>query len=102
MLHPIPALIVLSGAFNEQLGIGPTLNEVTSTFDDLRFLKVYANSNYKTVDVAKNQGREVIFRKGIRKGKAISQEIQHVNLDHRCVIFTDDDCTFPSMDVNEC
>ena len=101
MVHPAPSILVLIAAYNEESGIGPTLNELNDTIPDSQFMVVDGNSIDKTVEVAKNNGAEVIFQEGTGKGNAISQAIQTIDFNPKYVIFTDADYTYPVSRVNE-
>ena len=92
----LPSITVLVAAYNEEEGIGPTLAELRETLGDCYFLVVDGNSSDKTVQISKEYGADVILQKGIGKGSAIAQAIDHITHDPKYVVFTDADFTYPA------
>jgi len=88
------AIVVAS--FNEEEGIGPTLEEFQKVLNDPYLLVVDGNSVDRTVEIAKNIGADVILQEGEGKGQALSQGITQLNSDVRYVVFTDADFTYPA------
>jgi len=87
---------VVVASFNEEEGIGPTLEELQKVLNDPYLLVVDGNSVDKTIEVATNVGADVILQEGEGKGKALSQGIERLNSDVRYVVFTDADFTYPA------
>jgi len=90
------ATAVVIASFNEEEGIGPTLEELQKVLNDPYLLVVDGNSVDKTIEIAKNMGADVILQEGEGKGKALSQGIKQLNSDVRYVVFTDADFTYPA------
>jgi glycosyltransferase involved in cell wall biosynthesis len=89
-------VLVLIAAWNEEEGIGPTLEELKNVLGDASFLIVDGNSTDKTVEIAKDEGAEILVQEGKGKGKAIAQAVKHINENFDYVILTDGDFTYPA------
>jgi glycosyltransferase involved in cell wall biosynthesis len=89
-------VLVLIAAWNEEEGIGPTLEELKNVLGDASFLIVDGNSTDKTVEIAKDAGAEILIQEGKGKGKAIAQAVKHINENFDYVILTDGDFTYPA------
>ena len=87
---------VVVAALNEEIGIGPTLEELQRVLANPYMLVVDGNSHDRTLEIAKNMGAEVLLQEGKGKGDAISQGIKRLNPESRYVIFTDADFTYPA------
>jgi len=87
---------VVVATLNEELGVGPTLEEVKNVLDDPYVLVVDGNSVDRTVRIAKDLGSDVLFQKGRGKGRAMSQGVRQLNGDTKYVVFTDADFTYPA------
>jgi len=85
---------VVVATLNEELGVGPTLEEVKKVLVDPYMLVVDGNSVDKTVRIAKDLGSDILFQEG--KGRAMSQGVRQLNGDTRYVVFTDADFTYPA------
>jgi len=95
------SVAVVIAALNEEVGIGPTLEELKKVLDDPTYLVVDGNSVDRTVEVAKEMGARVVVQEGRGKGRAIAQAIAHVDSDTRYVVFTDADYTYPAEYVSK-
>jgi glycosyltransferase involved in cell wall biosynthesis len=90
---------VIIAALNEEPGIGPTLSDLKEHLRNPKILVVDGKSNDRTVEIAKNEGADVIYQDGKGKGDAIMKAIQQadLNLDH--VVLTDADYTYPAENI---
>lgn len=89
-------VLVLIAAWNEEEGIGPTLEELKNVLGDASFLIVDGNSTDRTVEIAKDAGAEILVQEGKGKGKAIAQAVKHISNNFDYVILTDGDFTYPA------
>jgi glycosyltransferase involved in cell wall biosynthesis len=89
-------VLVLIAAWNEEEGIGPTLEELKNVLSDASFLIVDGNSTDRTVEIAKDSGADVLLQKGKGKGKAIAQAMQHIGFGYDYVVLIDADHTYPA------
>jgi len=87
---------VVVATLNEEVGVGPTLEEVKKVLDNPYVLVVDGNSVDETVRIAKDLGSDVLFQEGKGKGQAMSQGVRQLNGDTRYVVFTDADFTYPA------
>ncbi len=90
----IAALVIAS--LNEEEGIGPTLEEFRRVLGDPYLLVIDGNSIDRTVEIAKNNGADVILQEGAGKGDALLQGIEQLGSDARYIVFTDADFTYPA------
>ena len=91
-----PDVAVVVATLNEEVGVGPTLEEVKNVLPNHRLLVVDGNSVDKTVMIAKDLGADILFQEGKGKGQAMSQGVKQLNGDTRYVVFTDADFTYPA------
>ena len=96
-----PNVLVLIAAWNEEEGIGPTLEELKNVLGDASFLIVDGNSTDRTVEIAKDAGAEILVQEGKGKGKAIAQAVKHISQNFDYVILTDGDFTYPAGYIPE-
>jgi dolichol-phosphate mannosyltransferase len=90
---------VLIPALNEELGIGPTINDLNSKLGNQRILLIDGNSCDNTVKIAKDSGVEVLFQKGKGKGPALYQGLKHTKLSADYIILIDADYTYPAKEI---
>lgn len=89
---------VLIAAFNEQQGIGRTIEEIKQ-YIDAPVLVVDGKSTDQTVAVAKSYGAETIVQKGMGKGDAIAEGIKHLDPAAKYIVITDADYTYPAESI---
>jgi dolichol-phosphate hexosyltransferase len=87
---------VVVAALNEEIGIGPTLEELQRVLTDSHLVVVDGNSIDRTVEIAKNMGADVSLQVGVGKGDAMFQGIKLLHPSTRYVVFTDADHTYPA------
>src|SRR3972149_1637634 len=87
---------VVVAALNEEIGIGPTLEELQGVLADSHLVVVDGNSVDRTVEIAKNLGADVSLQEGVGKGDAMFQGIRKLHPSTRFVVFTDADYTYPA------
>ena len=92
---------VIVAALNEELGIGPTLAEIRTVLGDFHLWVVDGNSVDKTVEIAKNQGAEILFQDERGKGDALAKAVESVDLSAGYVVITDGDYTYPATYLPE-
>jgi glycosyltransferase involved in cell wall biosynthesis len=90
---------VIIAALNEEPGIGPTLSDLKEHLRNPKILVVDGNSHDRTVEIAKNEGADVICQDGKGKGDAIMKAIQHADLNVDHVVLTDADYTYPAENI---
>jgi dolichol-phosphate mannosyltransferase len=94
--------LVIVATLNEELGLGPTLNEVKNSLVNPLCLVVDGRSTDRTVEVAKQNGVETLFQKGTGKGDAIATALSHTSDAHvKYVAFIDADYTYPAKYLTE-
>lgn len=91
-----PTIVVLIAALNEERGIGPTIAELREVLEDPLYLVADGNSVDRTVEIAKEQGADVLCQTGRGKGSALAQALGHISCDPKYVVFTDADFTYPA------
>jgi len=94
-------LTVIVAAYNEEEGIAPTLCELKDVLNKPNLFVVDGNSSDRTLELAKDQGAEVIIQNGKGKGNAISEGLDQLNGDTVYVVFTDADFTYPAKHIKE-
>ncbi len=92
----MPSVIVIIAALNEEAGIGLTISELKKYLDNPRVLVVDGLSTDRTVEVAKNQGAEVLFQDNSGKGDAIAKAVENSDLTADYIVLTDADYTYPA------
>ena len=89
--------LVIIATLNEEKGIGPTLTEVNHFLNKPFCLVVDGQSIDQTVDIAEQNGAEVIKQKDLGKGDAIATAIKHTrDFDMKYVALIDADFTYPA------
>jgi len=91
-----PRVLVLIASMNEEEGIGCTIEEISKVLGNPAFLVVDGNSTDRTVEIAKEQGAEILIQKGKGKGDAIAQAIMHIDGNIKYVVLIDADFTYPA------
>jgi glycosyltransferase involved in cell wall biosynthesis len=89
---------VLIAAYNEQEGIGRTIEEIRR-YLDAPVLVVDGKSTDRTVEVAKDVGAEIVMQRGTGKGDAIACGIRHLDPAAEYIIITDADYTYPAETI---
>jgi len=92
---------VIIPTFNEEEGIGPTLNDLKQALKDPCFLLIDGNSMDRTVEIASKMGAKVIMQSETGKGQAIAQALEHINSGALYVVFIDGDFTYPARHIPE-
>ncbi|MEM3550314.1 MAG: glycosyltransferase family 2 protein [Candidatus Bathyarchaeia archaeon] len=92
---------VVMAAFNEEKGIGLTLQELEHVLGNPHFLVVDGKSLDKTIEIAENFGAEVHIQSGRGKGQAIYEALEQVKKDTKYVVLTDADFTYPARHIPE-
>ena len=87
---------VVVAAYNEEEGIGLTLEELQKFLKNPHLIVVDGNSTDRTVEIAKDMGAVVLFQDGKGKGDAIYKGIRKLGSDVHYVVFTDADFTYPA------
>lgn len=78
---------------NEETSIGDTITRIGEVCNHPRIVVVDGNSTDRTVDIARQEGVEVIFDHGLGKGEALRYAFDYVDDD---VVFLDVDGTYPA------
>lgn len=89
-------VVIVLTTLNEEIGIGPTIDEIRQILGNPRLLVVDGHSIDKTVPIAKDMGAEIIIQDGKGKGQAIGQCIKEMNQRCKYVVFIDADFTYPA------
>jgi len=88
--EPAQPANVFIAALNEEEGIGATISELSENLNAKRILVIDGHSQDRTVEVAKDQGAEILYQDGKGKGDALAKAIQCMSSDveyvrhHRC------------------
>lgn len=90
---------VIIAALNEELGVGPTINELSESLPSKCILVVDGHSSDRTVEKAKNCGADVAFQDGLGKGDAVAKALEVVGLGGKYIVLTDADFTYPGRFV---
>jgi dolichol-phosphate mannosyltransferase len=96
-----PSVTVIIPTYNEEEGIGPTIEDMKRALSFKNLLVIDGNSIDKTTEIAEKMGAKVILQKGKGKGLALAQVIKHVNSDTKYVVLTDADHTYPAEHIPE-
>jgi dolichol-phosphate mannosyltransferase len=83
-------------ALNEEEGIGLTISELEENLHAQRVLVIDGHSHDRTVEIAKDQGADILFQDGVGKGDAISKALGCIDEDADYVVVTDADYTYPA------
>jgi dolichol-phosphate mannosyltransferase len=94
-----PSTQVIIAALNEEEGIGLTVAEFMGTLKCPRVLVIDGRSTDRTVEVARNQGADIISQDGLSKGDAISKAVAQIDPAVDYVVLTDADYTYPAQYV---
>lgn len=100
MSETLAGLAVIIPTYNEERGIGPTLQEVRSFLGDVPCLVVDRSSDM-TPRIAEQHGAKVVFQVGKGKGKAVSQGLRRLDGAAKFVVMTDGDFTYPAEGVRK-
>jgi len=93
-------LAVLIPTYNEQEGIGPTLQEIRKFLENTPCVVVDRSSD-ETSLVAQKFGAKVVRQEGKGKGRAVAQGIRELNGDARYIAMTDGDFTYPAEAIRK-
>jgi len=93
--HWYPTQVIIP-ALNEEPGIKSTLSDLKEHLRNPKILIVDGKSHDRTVEIAKNEGADVIYQDGKGKGNAILKAIQHADLNVDYIVLTDADYTYPA------
>ena len=99
--EPAQPANVFIAALNEEEGIGATISELSENLNAKRILVIDGHSQDRTVEVAKDQGAEILYQDGKGKGDALAKAIQCMSSDVEYVVITDADYTYPTERVPE-
>ena len=91
--------VVVLAALNEELGIGPTIQEIQGILDNPYLIVVDGKSTDRTVEIARSFGAYISFQKGIGKGDAMMEGVKNLGFNYRYVVFTDADYTYPAEPI---
>ena len=92
-------IAVVVAALDEESGIGPTISEIQNVLLNPYLIVVDGNSKDRTVEIAEELGAEVCLQNGIGKGDAMVQGIDRLHNNHKYVVFTDADYTYPAESI---
>ncbi|MGO8806865.1 MAG: glycosyltransferase family 2 protein [Candidatus Bathyarchaeia archaeon] len=92
---------IIIAALNEEEGIGLTIAEIFDTLNNPHVLVVDGRSSDRTVEVAKDQGADVLFQDGLGKGDALAKAVKNLDSMVDYVVITDADYTYPAEYVPE-
>ncbi len=93
--HWRPTQVIIA-ALNEEPGIRSTLSDLKEHLRNPKILVVDGESHDRTVEIAKDEGADVIYQDEKGKGNAILKAIQHADLNVDYVVLTDADYTYPA------
>jgi dolichol-phosphate hexosyltransferase len=96
VINSIPLTQVLIAAWNEEEGIGLTVNEIVSLLDRTSVLVIDGRSTDRTVEIAKALGAKVLTQDGLGKGDAIAKGVSNIDPKVDYVVLTDGDYTYPA------
>lgn len=91
-----PDVSVVIAAFNEEEGIGLTLEELQRVLGNPYVVVIDGNSVDRTIEIAKNLGADVLLQDGKGKGAALLQGLKQLDFNSRYIVFTDADYTYPA------
>lgn len=97
-------IVLVIPTLNEELGIGPTIEEYKKMIPSLRVIVADGRSTDSTIKIAEEHGAEILKVDEKGKGKAISKAIDHLRdeeMDPEYVVFTDGDYTYPADRLRE-
>jgi dolichol-phosphate mannosyltransferase len=97
----IPNITVLIPTYNEEQGIGPTIEDLKNAVDFESLIVVDGNSTDRTAEIAEKMGAQILFQEGNGKGLALAQVINHVTSGTEYVVLTDADYTYPAESIPE-
>jgi glycosyltransferase involved in cell wall biosynthesis len=91
-----PSLMVLIVAFNEEEGIGPTIEELKDRLGPVPIVVVDGYSKDGTAEIAKSMGAKVLYRERKGKGDALKYALSKMEHDYDYIILIDADYTYPA------
>lgn len=92
---------VVIAALNEEVGLGLTIKEMSKTLPTNHIVVIDGHSHDRTVEVAKDNGADILFQEGRGKGDAIMKAVEYLDPQLNYVVFTDADYTYPAKYVPE-
>jgi glycosyltransferase involved in cell wall biosynthesis len=92
---------VVIAALNEEVGVGLTIKEMADTLPTNHIVVIDGHSHDRTVEVAKDNGADILFQEGSGKGDAIMKAVEYLNPKSNYVVLTDADYTYPAKYVPE-
>jgi dolichol-phosphate hexosyltransferase len=99
--EPPEPINIFIAALNEEEGVGATISELSEKINAKRILVIDGHSHYRTVEVAKEHGAEILFQDGKGKGDVLAKAVQRMDADVEYVVITDADFTYPAEHVPE-
>ncbi len=87
---------VIIAALNEEAGIGLTIKEMSESLPTNHIVVIDGHSDDRTVEVAKDNGANILLQDGIGKGDAIMKALQNLQPELNYVVLTDGDYTYPA------
>jgi len=99
--EPTQPTNIFIAALNEEEGVGATISELSENINAKRILLIDGHSQDRTVEVAKENGAEIIYQDGKGKGDALAKAIQCMAMDVEYVVITDADYTYPAEHIPE-
>ena len=99
--EPMKSTEAFIAALDEEEGVGATISELLENVNLQRILVVDGHSVDRTVEVAKDQGAEIIFQDRKGKGDALAKAIENMSENVEYVVITDADFTYPAKYVPE-
>ena len=92
---------VVIAALNEEVGVGLTIKEMAENLPTNHIVVIDGHSHDRTVEVAKDNGADILFQEGRGKGDAIMKAVEYLNPESNYVVLTDADYTYPAKYVPE-
>ena len=100
-LETTPSTEAFIAALNEEEGVGATVSELLENIDLQRILVIDGHSVDRTVEVAKDNGAEIVFQDRKGKGDALAKAVENMSENVDYVVITDADFTYPASYVPE-
>jgi len=95
------AIAVIIPTYNEEEGIGPTLEELKKVLEDPSFIVIDKNSTDRTTEIAEKMGASVVIQEGEGKGRALAQVLKYIDPFTNYVVLIDADFTYPAEYIPE-
>lgn len=92
---------VIIAAWNEEEGIGQTIEELKEHLSNAEILVVDGNSVDKTAQTAEKLGAKIFYQDGKGKGDAFAKGLEYIDPETKYVVLTDADFTYPAEHVPE-